>query len=296
MARRRSTSDDSSLELLLDTVTNAFGGIVFITILVCVMPSRVASVPAPTEAQTDVRRLVLEKLRFEVAEKEAIIQALEETFRRLENPELEAQLKILAELEERERQLRQSLEIRKEEDHELDAEIAEARKELEDLESLRNRLQKALVKAEREAMDLTEVRSTRLPRLRQLDKSVYFLALSRGKVYLVWRPGVRSLEVDYNAHDFVTTQMGQGVEFRPRAEGGEPASTWLQSPSGAARLFLQLSADRHVVHFIVYSDSLVVFNEVRNAFTTRGYDYNWSANVSGEGFTLVPRTRWAEAQ
>ncbi len=75
MARRRSLmSDTSSLELLLDTICNTFGGIVFVSLLVVIlvnMSSRETADTPPepvTQAEMLKKQTELESLRQDLKE------------------------------------------------------------------------------------------------------------------------------------------------------------------------------------------------------------------------------------
>ena len=67
MARRRRTETDSSLELLLDTMTNAFGGVLFLAILISIQLKDRAEVSAEQpDLKSEITRLESEKAVLEM--------------------------------------------------------------------------------------------------------------------------------------------------------------------------------------------------------------------------------------
>ena len=97
MSRRRSEEDDSSLELLLDTMCNTFGGVMFIAISVFVLLSAMSQDPSskvqektsdPATLRQEITRLqtLLEKVRNDIQIKNQLLQ-IKKTAR--ENPRLQ---------------------------------------------------------------------------------------------------------------------------------------------------------------------------------------------------------------
>lgn len=97
MKRRRSEEDDSSLELLLDTMCNTFGGVMFIAISVFVLLSAMSQDPAskmqekssdPAALRKEITQLqtLLEKIRNDIQLKSQLLQ-IKQTAQ--ENPRLQ---------------------------------------------------------------------------------------------------------------------------------------------------------------------------------------------------------------
>ncbi len=188
--RRRSSGQDDSLDLLLDTITNAFGGIVFMAILVAIL----VRVDAPESAESN-RESPLESVeRLRKKESlEARIASASETVAQLETradqlpPTLASDYSRLQDLERqfeaasalRERLTREEAEVAQEvreqasSNENLQIRAAELRGEIEEME-------------ERLARE-TERRTTtsELPRERSTDKRQIAFLFRRGRIVRV---------------------------------------------------------------------------------------------------------------
>lgn len=226
MARLKAADDaGDSLELLLDTMCNAFGGIIFITFMVVLVPKG-AKQSSSGQAEHDPAA-------------ETVPQ-------------------------EREEDLKARLEA-------LELELASKQKE---------RALKA------------EIRYARLPRLREVNKGMYFLVLSGGKAYLPMRAG----SSEYNSVDFVVTRNGEGVACAPIPERGSELSAWLAAPEGLRAMLTGLPRDQAMIHVVLYPDSVPYFAKVREAIIDAGFDYNWTPLPAGEALKLTAGSGPAEAQ
>ena len=222
--RRRSSVNASSLDLFLDTICNAFGGIIFLSILIAVLArmqdsqqsSRPSNENIPQsevdefsrklkELQSDRRRIVatidsLEKLRvgsdqIEVVEmKEQIRQAN----RRLDQAVAE-QSRVSRKLSE----VQVAVTNRRQESAELEEKLIAARAAY---------LDKA--KAVDDALD-SRVQKTELPSVRATNKGNLLMAMRYGKLYLISDPTSGNYHVP---HAIVTkTRFSTNVTLRREA-------------------------------------------------------------------------------
>ncbi|MBE7465820.1 MAG: hypothetical protein HS116_20290 [Planctomycetes bacterium] len=226
MARPKAADDaGDSLELLLDTMCNAFGGIIFITFMVVLVPkgSKQSSMDKP--------------------------------------------------------------------EHDSPAESVALECE-EDLKAKAEALELELASRQRERASQAEIRYARLPRLREVNKGMYFLVLSGGKAYLP----MRADSAEYNTADFTVARNGATVSCTPIPERGTEIAAWLAEPDGLRALLTGLPRDRVMIHVALYSDSVSLFAKVRAAITDAGFDYNWTPLAKGDALKLTTGSGPAEAQ
>ena len=278
--RRRSSVNASSLDLFLDTICNAFGGIIFLSILIAVLAKMQDSRQSPSpskenipqaevdefsrrlkELQSDRRRIVatidsLEKLRIgsdqiEVVElKEQISQAT----RKLDQAVAE-QARVSFKLSE----VQLEVTHRREDSAELEEKIVAARASY---------LDKA--KAVDDALD-SRVQKTELPSVRATNKGNLLMAMRYGKLYLISDPIDRTSSNYYAPHAIVT-KTSFSTNVKPRREAG-----WdLSVAADVSHLESALANEPPQSTFIsvaVWPDSFKAFAGLKENCLRLGYDY-----------------------
>ena len=102
MATRRTIDDSDSLELLLDTICNVFGGVIFIAMLVAVLTSfRASSVQETVESQSLPNLPREAGLRRAISQYSIANSALREDVELLATPETVSNAAVMATLEQR---------------------------------------------------------------------------------------------------------------------------------------------------------------------------------------------------
>jgi hypothetical protein len=294
MARRRKQEEESSLDLLLDTVCNAFGGIIFIVLLLSVLPSRNSAAEDSKDASA-AQLAELARLRIEIEQEERLEKLQQNTSSALATQDAEKELQQKKLLETKKAALRNTIDARSKTEVELNAALSKESSETSRLAALKSRLEAAIVKGEQER-NAQEIINTRLPRLRSIaGKRRYFLIVYENRVYLTFGTGAQSHEIFPNEQDLKVSSEGRGKTFVPLAGRGMPVGEWIKSPNGAAKFRGQFSEHEWVINICLYPDSVDQFNPVRNAFTERGYDYNWHPITSDRPLKLFPASGPAEA-
>ncbi|MEI6235923.1 MAG: hypothetical protein WCT04_22945 [Planctomycetota bacterium] len=284
------------MELFLSTSCDSFGGIVFITLMICLMPSKsTLEASAVPKGPSSSERAQLENVKNELSRKERVLEILKHSDGGLNSSEDSARLDELQRLENEERELRTAAALRGKEISELRVELDKTVRNHEFLRDASSRLKIGLTQVEKKDAAQSEVREARLPRLRKLNKYYYFLVVQNGKVYLTKRPGQNSLQVEFNDVDFKLTHSDRTMEFEPKPDKGVPVNDWLKAPDGVLALKRCLSKTESIVNIVIYPDSLPFFNAIRNAFTGSHYDYNWSPISPGHNLILVPDSGPKEA-
>ena len=281
MARvRRGTSDN--LGLLLDTMCNAFGGVIFIAMLLAVL-SQFAEVRSDP-ALDPLKMKELENRYSQLADKIKDLRLTQET-----------QAKILATMDnvaaltqdlesatERNRQLEKDLDRLRAEDKQ----IAEIRQRLEAVRKLKNSIQ---------ISSKGDVRKLDLPKLTSSSKLTVFFIVKWNRLFLLRKTSAGQVHGPFNVsevrHDATTYIDGRTVhEYDPVPDRGIPLDNpnWKTS-AGVQSILKHVPAKEYSLHFAVYPDSYATLRIVRKFFTDKGYESNWYV-MPGQNEKLVLQT------
>jgi hypothetical protein len=290
---RKHESVEGSLDLLLDTITNTFGSVLFITMLVAVL-LRTADISVKTQespsktdqarAEARIDELTAEVKRLQMkldsmppadptlARVEAeIALVLEETTRVLVEDaavvaETVADQERAADLERAMAELRETLSRLKP----LAEEQAERRKRAEqraaELARAANELDKPV--------DPTRITQTaRLPELAASKKEQFGIFMRYGRVYVMHEWGAAGERLGPNSRHFVITTRPDGrqsAQARPDAGYIADGATVTKTMQDILRGH---PADGWVVAVIVNEDSFSQFQTVKSALVKLGYQY-----------------------
>lgn len=304
MRRRRGGSDSGSLEMLLDTICNTFGGVLFLAMLVSIMLAQtrrkteadeVTDEPRPAVSTADLVRLEANAARLAL-EIEALddsngaIRDLAEGFGDPRQDELlaarERAERELSRLESRRAALLQDLAT-------AQAAIAQARAVAASMErstrsladrvnDARTRLEKALSERKELVGSATTIALAaqeraafqtggQSPRERLTTKKEFGLLLKHGRMYLMKK--LQGGELVVNTADFIVegglirntaTAKPHGGIDLKRAEGRDQAIARVLEPFSFAAWYPCL---------VVYPDSFAEFLPLKAALVSRGYDY-----------------------
>lgn len=311
MARRGQLDDSDSLELLLDTICNVFGGIVLMAILVVLQTQQtVARIPTPDAASVE-RALEARRTRFEidaaenrvgdlVAQRQRIL-ATQEAVGTDSTPRLiEAYAdfnKAITEAEARVDELQKRLSKARGLLAESDAKHADARRQLEgkqdEVEHLKRQLHN-LAKRPR--------RSLRLPHRGGAARGTprYFVI----KGTRVYRFGAGHLPsftgAAYWVEDchVIPTTAGDRISAEVTTGNGGFAFDDAKGPAQLGAALSQYAASSHYVLLFVYRDSVSyqTFQRVRKSLTVSGYRYAVAALLQADGPFPVAPTAYHETE
>jgi hypothetical protein len=289
------------LELLLDTITNTFGGILFIAILLSLLlksSSRTAQEAAsPTEPMSAVEQVELES---RVADLQQNAESLRQRLASAPQPgRSQADDSLLGQLSAAAAEVEKAVATRAEavgNTLESQREAATATQQFEMLEEERKSVVERLAEAENrmasareQAAKLAEAavqldrppgaaeieQTVGLPSLRPSVKTEVAIYVRFDRIFLMhtWRNGVR---LGPNTEQFVIVPLpaGSGAQqvARPKPDAGMPvnAST-INAELG--RLLQPFSPDRFVISMVVFEDSFDVFQLIKSAIVRNGYEY-----------------------
>jgi hypothetical protein len=320
MSRRRRL-DDSSLELLLDTICNTFGGVLFLAMLISLlltqnrkgMDAQPAD-PSPAVSTADLVRL---ETRAEDAARE--LQALETQVRQarqvaghLEVPDAES---LITDMEAAEQRARESnarrtallarvaaeqaaaarsaaAKAKGERERSLLADKARrAREQLEAAIKDRERLVASAIRIHDAVAQRSQIQTTgRVPRMRSTNKPEFGIMIKYGRLYLMKK--LQNGEQVVNLDDF-TLEPGflmNVAEAKPHA--GIDLTMSAGRDAALRRVTGDFTPSRWYVCLVVHPDSFEEYLIAKNWLVERGYEIrlfptDTSVNDQGEVDAMV---------
>ena len=302
--RKQHNQDISSFDLLLDTMCNTFGGIIFIAILMAVL-SRAASNAKPVFQKEDIeqaqlreieQRVEMEKLSTQISNLNVIAHRYTSEEKMIEQNEVDSNLSQkelvktnsllqtqLAHMEGRLNTLEKDELKRRDELHELEKQVEQLQDRQTELEAARNHI-------EQQAR-----RTLRMPRLHQVtDKRTVFFAIRNKKFYAIHDvseafPAIRGYDTSE-----VLVESGPSVDIvELKPDSGQLIVPGTEKGGKLRQALDHLNQQKEYVNIAVYSDSYAEFNYIKNLFVQRGFEYNWKpVNTTIQ----IVRTSHVEAQ
>jgi len=287
----------SSFDLLLDTMCNTFGGVVFIALLLVIL-SHAMGPSAADGKQLDNRS----RKELMAAEQNAELRQLQQQVRILTNilqkmvvpPSTNQSVapKLATNDDNAKTNAILRAEIKSQEE-----ELARMREEIEKNKLLingnlnnRTNLEHQIAQLEKDLQTATnrESRILRFPRLHKTTKRTVFMGIKNGKLYPVSDISHATLsDRDYDT-TFVVVERGPNhvtVSLKPNC--GQ------QIRSGAERegVFLQMlsniNATYEHISFAVFPDSYAEFNYVKNIIIQKRLEYIWQPSYGAIRIQLV---------
>lgn len=286
MRRKKSDGNISSFDLLLDTMCNTFGGIVFIALLLSILAGSVTRMEneasgSKADKVMDVEReLLLSRLEADLQSMEMardkILKVLPTANSppALSNNTLDT---VAAAVEKQGRTI-----------GEVDAELKALLHKAETLTGASDSMQVEMEAFKTEIRELTaeiaavksnKTRKTRMPQLHNADglRPVFF-AVSDGKFYSVndvSKPYAPRSNREYCPAD-VVVEAGPGLEIVEfRAGAGQKITPGCHEEGRLREALQNLNRTREYASFQVSPNSFREFNIVKTAFVEQGFSYNW---------------------
>jgi hypothetical protein len=281
MSRRRQRVQTSSLDLFLDTICNAFGGIMFISILISILIQMRGNSNETTVSQSTITEVTAIDQQAKVKQLQHQVRIHSETVTERERLLLNEDSAESTELFTKKDLLVESLEkIQQDQQKLLDttaAKTMEIQKSQMELQNLSQRLTDArLAVSERskeldEALDSVETTTT-LPKVSSTFKGNLMFAMRYGKLYLITDVDGTGSNGIHSQHA-TSVNLGVGVQVRLKQAAG-----WgLDSPQDMAALdrVLQkhLSSDTFI-SVAVFSDAHADFSRFKAKLIQMQYDYD----------------------
>jgi hypothetical protein len=281
MSRRRQRVQTSSLDLFLDTICNAFGGIMFISILISILIQMRGDSSETNARQNAITEVTAIDQQSKVKKLQHQVRILSETVterERLlfnedsaESTELLAKKDLLVESLEKLQQVQQTL---------LDTTAAkgiEIQKTQMELQELSQRLTDARLAVSERSKELDEAlnsveTTTTLPKVASTFKGNLMFAMRYGKLYLITDVAGTGTN-GVNSQHATSINLGVGVQVRLK----EAAGWRLDSPQDIAALDRVLQNHSNSNTFIsvaVFSDAHADFLQFKSKLIDMQYDYD----------------------
>ncbi len=269
---------ESSLELLLDTICNTFGGVLFISLLVVVLlnlsSTKKTTTPPSKPEQQQLEEVVAAHVSDleELKRQRRLLESLTKDEESLVDPTALAEWRRL-------QAARKTMKSQLDEKSEHIEQIAkstmqrnEVVNELDQLQkkiaSTRATLQKTLAALERE--EQLRTRTAELPKMKDTRKTSGTLFLKGGRLYVATLPGERGMILnDADCETKVVNNKRQGF---PKAGGGQRL-TRETANALAANLANTYDREQHFITIFVWKDSFEEFQWLKDQIVRRQFNY-----------------------
>lgn len=301
---RKSHLSDSSLELLLDTICNTFGGVLFLAMLVSLLLTQTrkrseleaeTADPVPAVSAADLVRLDAraDEAERELAQLEAVVADVREMGGQMADPGYREKLDAMQEAvraenalaSRRVRVLREIADaqaaaaraagktaVTERERAEAERELEVARERLEAATRERERLVQSAIRLRDDAARTATVSTTgRAPRERDTDKIEFGVMLKYGRMYLMhdYRTGEREV----NTKDFVLTPGLLNNTAEPKPNAGLDLKDRSLSAADLRRYLASHPAREWYPCLVVHPDSFQEFLTLKAVLVSLGYEY-----------------------
>ena len=281
MSRKAAPVGDS-LDLLLDTICNTFGGILFIAMLVVILTSQISRDAAPSAPSAESSR-ALRRLRGELTESESKLTKLrqavrqkEDLERRFADPESLGLLESLRSLDDDSDELMKERAQKLTDVAESQADLEETARELERLAQLltatKERLQLEKQRLENEAS--LRSRTSEVPQQRATQKQAIAFFLKAGRLSAFAHRNEDG-EIVQNEAESKILEEAPGKKYIELVPGAGLAIA--VDGSNAAEIATRLADFDKTKHFLsvfVFKDSFANFESLKNEMIRSGFEYH----------------------
>ena len=291
--KRTKHHDEGSLDLLLDTITNTFGSILFITILVALLlrfsghvSSRKVEVSKADQARAQAR---LTELSAEVNRLKATLDFIPQS----DSEVVEIERSIAAAAQELAAVLQEdaaaATEISEDQDYivSVHQRLASLSQELERLRPLADESAQQRAKAEEMAANLAALASeldrpidperieqtATLPELTSTSKNQIGLFMRYGRVYVMHQWSPAGMRLGPNADHFVISTRPDGNQSAKARPDAGCLADQATIKSALREILRDFPPDNWVVGLVVNEDSFPQFQTVKSTLVALGYQY-----------------------
>ena len=299
MRRQRHNTSDS-LELLLDTICNIFGGIILMAILIVIQTQVTAGrLPQPT-AQDDERALQSRKILFECDRLQQKINDMEKQKEHLTNSYQSSTTPITAQILEGRRKFSEAIKKAIDEEKRIRDELNQARQILgksdlstQEIESKCDAIRKEIDKMKQQLENVKgePSKQIRLPHHHHVIRNGYRYYVIKGN-RACFLDKVRYGSAFKSGHCRVNPMgniFSQSARITPIENEGYPVHE-NSEPTEFIKSLDRYGPSTHSVTFFVYGDSesFATFQKLKHTILEKGYLYHVSAYEPDEGLIVSP--------
>ena len=279
---RRSQLGQDSLELLLDTICNTFGGVLFIAMMVVILLQQTSKESAPElppvpPEELQSQGLKLETLTRELAKRQQIRASQTVVVQGLVTQTVRDLLAQRNQLRGQQTELQAAVDQRRLENANLVVKAAQTeasnRQIVLDLDEARKK--QSETQTELEAVRKSRTTDVKLPLLRtEVGKSEIAVILRYGRLYLWHHYDRNQTRRGLNTRDFVVLEnSATELATRPNPVRGIPLDQSSDSVTAVRRLLQPFSPDRFYIAIVARPDSYGEFQSFRDQLLALGYQY-----------------------
>ncbi len=276
--KRRPGIENSSLELLLDTICNTFGGIIFLAILVAILLQMSNSDTSDSvESATQQMMKDLQGRESTIAAELTRLRKMVEQQNQLIDKLPTAEDQAILEKVLRQRRTKSQLVSRRLESlgeiNSLELKVGRIAQELAKLDAAKIAAQRRIDTLEKELKAETQRRTTetKLPFLRDTKKREVALVLVQGRLRVLPKPGTK---LGFNTDEFdIVTNNDRLSSVRPKAGQGTPVLPNGQSRDALSARLVGFQKNQDYLAVFVWHDSFDKFRELQHVMVDRGFEY-----------------------
>lgn len=279
--RRRRAPTGDGLDLLLDTVCNTFGGVVFIAILMAILLE--SSTPHPHEP-TDSSEVAREQLLLELqstthqlAELKAAVNSQQALISQFSTAELREKIEQRNRLQSQRDSSQEELDRQQAGNRQQQMKLTQQQQSLVEMrqskEAARTRQQELEKQIRQE--QLRRRRQVRMPVIRSGDRRREVgLILRYGRMYVWHRWSADGDRLGLNADDFIVVgEESDGLVTTPKPTGGIALDDRPETATQIQQRLRIFRPEDFVMAVIVRPDSYGHFRHLREVLKTAGFQY-----------------------
>jgi hypothetical protein len=303
MSRRAAPSGDS-LDLLLDTICNTFGGILFIAMLVVILTNQMSHDSSPSEPTAENSR-ALRKMRGELSDSDAKLTKLRQAVRQKEDlerqfadPESRELLTTLHELDDDTASMIIDRNEKLQNVAESQADLIESAQELERLTQM---LAEAQLRLEQEKQLLqTETtlrsRTSQTPKQRATQKTPVAYFLKAGRLCAVAKKDENGTPIPNEEEVRFVDDPVEGKYVEPIENAGLPIAPDGSNAEQIGEKLTIFDKNQHYLSVVVFKDSFANFEALKNEMIRAGFEYQLILFADDEKAHIGPQTEPALVQ
>lgn len=283
---RRRPAPTDSLELLLDTICNTFGGVLFIAILVVLLLQMTPNSPKPSDqtpvmgvpaatAESQIHEISM--LEREIERQQENLKASSELVDRLATKELKELLEEKKQVEAEEARLKETISQLSDLTADADKKESQTRQEHADLNRRKQSLEQSKQELESQYEDLRSKRTfdIRLPKVQTAPlKNPIAIVFRYGRMYIWHRYDNNMNRLGLNTDEFVVTNETETEIFsRPDPSRGIVLDGSDHMNAEIRKLLKPFASAECYLEFVVRSDSFAEFRHARDVAKELGFEY-----------------------
>ena len=287
----RNEPDSTSLDLLLDTITNTFGGVLFVTILVVLQLRTSQLVDASLSANksaassTDLLNEALQRRIDEVNLLKQVAGAQRRSIGQLSRGDSQKSYEQVIEHRARLQDLAiersnsiSAIEHEASETERLTSQLDERKANIEVERQRREEIEREVAREK-----LVRTRTAELPTLRATEKREFPIIVRFGRLYTPYKLDPVSLERSRHLDDFLPLgEKDEVMRLTPNPLQGIPLDSSDDSEEMLGRLLDQFPKNSFYVCSAVWDDSFSEFPALKNSLVTRGIEYRLIPTAAGD--------------